>query len=159
MFLVSQSIGKWHRSRTRDHCLLLNTPPSESGFFPNQIDATWPDCMVPIDGITDEGGLQILNYAPATYVDLPLTSHVFPECGDLCNLCLRAECAHVTRSSIHSTHFVSYPRSLPAPLYVDFWFDQHVFHVFVSFIEHNRGSMWPDGYFMVNTFCKVSWLK
>ena len=45
----------------RDRCLLLNTPPSESGFFLNQLDTTCPDCMVPLDGVTDEGGLQILN--------------------------------------------------------------------------------------------------
>ena len=37
--------------------LLLNTSPSESGLFPNQLDTTCPGRMVPIDGVTDEGGL------------------------------------------------------------------------------------------------------
>ena len=41
----------------RDRHLFINTPPSESGFLPNKLDATFPNCMVPIDGITNKGGV------------------------------------------------------------------------------------------------------
>ena len=54
-------------NQDHDHDFVQNLVPNQ-----NQLDTTCLDCMVPIDGITDEGGLQILNFALPAFVDLTL---------------------------------------------------------------------------------------